>query len=106
LGMGHSLMMWPEWPQLEQVWPEVVPTVDGTGKHGTGGGAVGVWEVGGKPTAATGAGAAGASAATADEAGRLGLGGTPSGTWEEHCRTELPQPSSSLLPCGCGLPHL
>jgi hypothetical protein len=54
-------------------------------------------EVGGKPTATTDA-----SAGAADEAGRRGRGGTPSGTWDEHCRTELPQPSSSLLPCGCG----
>jgi hypothetical protein len=33
-------------------------------------------EVGGKPTVA------------ADEVGRWGRGGTPSGTWEEQCRTE------------------
>jgi hypothetical protein len=60
-------------------------------------------EVGGKPTAAVSTGAAGAGAA--DEVGRWGRGGTPSDTWEEHCRTELPQPSSFLLPCGCGTPH-
>jgi hypothetical protein len=42
-------------------------------------------EVGRKPTAAAGAGAA-----AADEAGRWGHGGTPSGTYEEHCRKELP----------------
>jgi hypothetical protein len=58
-------------------------------------------EVGGKPTVA-----AGACATTVDEAGRYRRGGTPSDTWEEHCRTELPQPSSYLLLCGCGLPHL
>jgi hypothetical protein len=51
-------------------------------------------EVGGKPTVA-----AGASAATVDEAGRWDRGGTPSSTWEEHCRTELLRPSSSLRPC-------
>jgi hypothetical protein len=60
-------------------------------------------EVGGKSTTAADAGAA--SAGAADEAGRWGRGGTPSGTWEEHCQTELPQHSSSLLPCGCGSPH-
>jgi hypothetical protein len=37
-------------------------------------------EVGGKPTVAAGAGAA-----PADEAVRGDCGGTPSGTWEEHC---------------------
>jgi hypothetical protein len=41
-------------------------------------------EVGRKPTVVARAGAA-----TADEAGRWDRGGTPSGTWEEHCRTEL-----------------
>jgi hypothetical protein len=58
-------------------------------------------EVGRKPTTAADASAADA----ADEVGRWGRGGTLSDTWEEHCRTKLPQPSSSLLPCGCGLPH-
>jgi hypothetical protein len=58
-------------------------------------------EVFGKSTAVVGVGVVGA-----DEVGRWGRGGTPSGTWEEHCRAELPQPSSSLLPCGCGSPHL
>jgi hypothetical protein len=51
-------------------------------------------EVGRKPITATDAGAA------ADEAGRWGRDGTSFGTLEEHCRTELPQPSASLLPCG------
>jgi hypothetical protein len=48
-------------------------------------------------TAAADAGGGGAT----DSAGRWGRGGTPSGAWEEHCQMELPQPSSSLLPCGC-----
>jgi hypothetical protein len=81
----------------------VVPAV------GAGGGGSGRWctanagaEVGRKHTAA--GGAAGAGAAT-DGVGKWGHGGTPSGTWEEHCWTELSQPSSSLLPCGCKLPH-
>jgi hypothetical protein len=55
-------------------------------------------EVGGKPTATADAGAGG-------EAGRWGCDGTPSGTLKEHYRMELPQPSSSLLPCGHGLHH-
>jgi hypothetical protein len=46
-------------------------------------------EVGKKPTAA-------------DVVGRWGHDSTPSDTLEEHCRTELPQPSASLLPCGRG----
>jgi hypothetical protein len=50
--------------------------------------------VGGKPTVAAGAGAA-----VADEAGRWDRGGTPSGTWEEHCQTELLRPTSSLRHC-------
>jgi hypothetical protein len=54
-------------------------------------------EVGGKPTAVATTGAN-----AADEAGRLVCDGTPSGTLEEHCRTELPQPYISLLPCGRG----
>jgi hypothetical protein len=49
------------------------------------------------------AGATGTGAA--DEAGRWGHGGTPSSTWEEHCRMKLSQPSNSLLPCGCRSPH-
>jgi hypothetical protein len=48
-------------------------------------------EVGRKPTTTA-----------ADEAGRWGRGGSPTSTWEEHYRTELPQPSSPLLPCGRG----
>jgi hypothetical protein len=50
--------------------------------------------VGGKPTVAAGAGPA-----IADEVGRWDPGGTPSGIWEEHYRTELLRPSSSLYPC-------
>jgi hypothetical protein len=42
-------------------------------------------EVGGEPTATTDAGAA-----TVDEAGRWSRDGTPPGTLEEHCQTELP----------------
>jgi hypothetical protein len=57
-------------------------------------------EVGGKLTAAAVTGAA------ADEAGKWGHDGTPSGTLEEHCRTELPQHSTSLLPCGRRSHHL
>jgi hypothetical protein len=54
-------------------------------------------EVGREPTAAADAGVD----ATADgKVGRWGHDGTPSGTLEEHYRTELPQPSSSLLPYG------
>jgi hypothetical protein len=41
-------------------------------------------EVGRKPTAAADASAAGTG--VADEVGRWGCGGTPSGTWEEQCR--------------------
>jgi hypothetical protein len=52
-------------------------------------------EVGREPTAA-------ADAAAAGEAGRWGHDGTPSGTLEEHYRMELPQLSSSLLPCERG----
>jgi hypothetical protein len=55
-------------------------------------------EMGREPTA-------GADVATAGEAGRWGHDGTPFGTSGEHYRTELPQPSSSLLPCGCRLHH-
>jgi hypothetical protein len=80
---------------------EVVPTVGGAGRRGkdSGGGraldapADAGAEVGGKPTVAAGTGA------TADEVGRWDRGGTPSGTWEEHCRMELLRPSSSLSPC-------
>jgi hypothetical protein len=54
-------------------------------------------EVGGKPIAATNTGAA-----ATNKAGRWARGGTTSITWEEHYWTELSQPSSSLLPCGCG----
>jgi hypothetical protein len=54
-------------------------------------------EVGGEPTAAADVGVA-----AADEAGRWGRDGTPPGTLEEHCRMELSQPSSSLLPCWRG----
>jgi hypothetical protein len=53
-----------------------------------------VARVGRKPTVAAGAGAA-----VADEAGRWDHGGTPSGTWEEHCQTELLRPTSSLRHC-------
>jgi hypothetical protein len=42
-------------------------------------------EVGGKSIATTDTGAT-----AANEVGRWGRGGTPSGTSEEHCRTELP----------------
>jgi hypothetical protein len=41
-------------------------------------------EVGWKPNVAADAGAT-----AANEAGRWGRGGTPSGTWEEHCQMEL-----------------
>jgi hypothetical protein len=85
----------------------VDPTVGGTGRRSTGGGggrALGVaywcWHRGGRgPTTATDAGA---DAATAGEVGRWGHDGTPFGTSGEHYRMELPQPSSSLLPCGRG----
>jgi hypothetical protein len=56
-------------------------------------------EVGREPTAAADATA---DAAAAGEAGRWGRDGTPSGTSEEHYRMELPQLSSSLLPCERG----
>jgi hypothetical protein len=58
-------------------------------------------EVGGEPTAATDAGAD----ATAGEAGRWGHDGTSFSTLEGHYRTELPQPSSFLPPCGRGSHH-
>jgi hypothetical protein len=45
-------------------------------------------KVGGEPTAATDAGAN-----AAGKVGRWAHDGTPSGTLEEHYRTELPQPS-------------
>jgi hypothetical protein len=51
-------------------------------------------EVGGKPTVAADAGAT-----AADEVGMWDRGGTPFGTWEEHCRIELLRPSSSYHPC-------
>jgi hypothetical protein len=38
-------------------------------------------------------------AVAANEVGRWDRGSTPSGTWEEHCSTELLRPSSSLRPC-------
>jgi hypothetical protein len=44
-----------------------------------------ITEVGRKPTAAAATGAA-----AADVAGRWGHDGTPSGTFEEHYRMELP----------------
>jgi hypothetical protein len=56
-------------------------------------------ELGGEPTAAADAGA---GAAVAIRVGRWSYGGTPSDTLEEHYRMELPQPSSSLFPCGRG----
>jgi hypothetical protein len=59
-------------------------------------------EVGGEPTAAADDGA---GATVAGGVGRWSHGGTPSGTSEEHFQTELPQPSSSWFPCGCGLHH-
>jgi hypothetical protein len=71
---------------------EVGPCVLPTGAGAT---------VGGEPTAAD----AGADVAAVDEAGRWSHDGTPSSTLEEHYRTELPQPSSSLLPCGHGSYH-
>jgi hypothetical protein len=55
-------------------------------------------EVGREPTAAADAGADG-------KVGRWGHDGTPSGTLEEHYQTELPQPSSSLLPYGRSSHH-
>jgi hypothetical protein len=58
-------------------------------------------EVGGEPTAAADAGAA-----AADEVGKWGHDGTPSGTLGEHYQMKLPQPSSSLPPCRCGLHRL
>jgi hypothetical protein len=51
-------------------------------------------EVGRKPTMAVRTGAV-----AANEVGRWDRGSTPSGTWEEHCSTELLRPSSSLRPC-------
>jgi hypothetical protein len=57
-------------------------------------------EVGGTPNVAANAGGG-----AADEVGRWGRGGTLSGTWEEHCQTELPRPSSSLHPCVHRLHH-
>jgi hypothetical protein len=56
-------------------------------------------EVGGERIVATNTGA------DAGEAGKWGHDGTSSGTLGEHYRTKLPQPSSSLSPCGCGLHH-
>jgi hypothetical protein len=41
-----------------------------------------------------------ASASAAVDVGRWGRGGTLSGTSEEHCQMEQPQPSSSWFPCG------
>jgi hypothetical protein len=61
-------------------------------------------EVGGEPTAAADAGVD--DVAADDEAGRWGHDGTPSGTLEGHYQMKLPQPSSSLSPCGRRLHHL
>jgi hypothetical protein len=55
-------------------------------------------EVDGEPTAATDA-----DAGAGVEVDRWGRGGTASGTSEEHCWMEQPQPSSSWFPCGRGL---
>jgi hypothetical protein len=57
-------------------------------------------EVGEEPIDATDTGV---DAAVASEVGRWSRGGTPSGTSEEHYRTELSQPFSSWFPCECGL---
>jgi hypothetical protein len=57
-------------------------------------------KVGGEHTATIDAGV---DAVVASEVGRWSRGGTPSGTLEEHYRTELPYPSSSWFPCGHGL---
>jgi hypothetical protein len=57
-------------------------------------------EVGGKPIVTADAGAV-----ATDEAGRWGRDGTLFSIWEEHCRTKLPQHSTSLLPCGRGMHH-
>jgi hypothetical protein len=54
-------------------------------------------EVGGEPSAAADAGA---DIAAISE-GVSGHDGTASRTSGEHYRMELPQPSSSLSPCGC-----
>ncbi len=86
-GVVHSQAKWPERPQLKQVGPEVAPAVGGAGRCNIGGGGVEPLvlptgadaEVGGKPTATTDA-----SAGAADEAGRRGRSGTPSGTLGEH----------------------
>jgi hypothetical protein len=74
---------------LKQVWPEVAPTVGGVGRHDTGVVGVEPWVlpigagagVGGEPIAAANAGA---DIATADEVGRWGRDGIPSGTLEGH----------------------
>jgi hypothetical protein len=84
---------------LKQVWTEVAPAIGGAGRCSTcggGGRALGAdAEVGRKPT----------TTANAGEAGKWGGGGTPSDTLGEHYQMELPQPSSSLFPCGCGSHH-
>jgi hypothetical protein len=51
-------------------------------------------EVGSKPTVVADA------SADAGEVGRWGHGDTPSDTFGEYYQTEMPQPSSSLFPCG------
>jgi hypothetical protein len=60
-------------------------------------------EVGEEPTAA----AKTVVDATVDagEAGKWGHDGALSNTSREHYRRELPQPSTSLPPCGRGLHH-
>jgi hypothetical protein len=81
------------------VWPEAAPAVGGAGRCNIGGGGVEPLvlptgadaEVGGKPTAATDAGAD----ADASEAGGWGDDDALSNTSEEHYQTELPKPSSS-----------
>jgi hypothetical protein len=59
-------------------------------------------EVGREPSVAADIGVDVASG----KVGRWHHGGTPSSTLEEHYRTELPQPSSSLFPYECGSHHL
>jgi hypothetical protein len=59
-------------------------------------------EVGGKPTDVVDAGV---DDAAAGEAGRWGVGDTPSDTLEEYYRMELPQHFSSWSPCGRGSHH-
>jgi hypothetical protein len=73
-----------------EVEPWVLPTGVGT-------------EVGGESTATVDTGV---DAVVASEVGRCSRGGTASDTLGEHFQMELPQPSSSWLPCGHELHRL